>query len=407
MSKKQHNYYYSITSPPSEATSSNTSQAPLIDTAQDDNTNLISPPAYDEAIATPDSTPLQHSTSPKPSTKKSGFFGHVRDKSIPLFNPTSPSSSAAAEASAPLVIDMDRQQTYSDDSNIFTNTGDHDVNEPLINTDQQQVILRDSFQGRPPPPNYSVYHAHYQTKKSGILSRDPHLNQDGEALAQFLQQQNNPPLMKIKFYGYHEETHFRTRSVTDDEGNRREEQEPVTRKVDDFNFGIDCSDDVFPQCQGLYVLPDPDTGHIKTVRQLCDDYVHEINTLKELRLTKVIKWNYAELTRALTSAIRAHGYHHSVEISYEINNHKITVKTDSAISKLSDHKAVRFLFFLTCLWIFAWPLLWLFKKKFGHSTLKSEWLMKKTERQWYDDHVHEVLGQIDSTPHFGNVPFLL
>jgi hypothetical protein len=96
-----------------------------------------------------------------------------------------------------------------------------------------------------------------------------------------------------------------------------------------------------------------------------------------------------------------------VDISYELNNHKITIKTDSPVSKMSDHKAIRFLFFITCLWIFAWPLLWLYKKKFGHSTLKSEWLMKVTERQWYNDHVHEVLGQIDSTPRFANVPFIL
>lgn len=110
---------------------------------------------------------------------------------------------------------------------------------------------------------------------------------------------------------------------------------------------------------------------------------------------------------AFTSAIRAHGYYHSVVISYELGNHKITIKTNSTVSKMSDHKAIRFLFFITCLWIFAWPILWLCKKKFGHSTLKSEWVMKVTEREWYEDHVHEVLGQIDRTPRFGNVPFLL
>lgn len=104
-------------------------------------------------------------------------------------------------------------------------------------------------------------------------------------------------ILTVSFLGYHDETYYRSRSIRDEEGNWREEREPVTKTVDDFNFDIECSDDVSSQCQGLYVLPDPKSGEIKTVRQLCDDYVHEVNTLKELRLTKVIHWNYAELTR--------------------------------------------------------------------------------------------------------------
>lgn len=47
----------------------------------------------------------------------------------------------------------------------------------------------------------------------------------------------------------------------------------------------------------MYVTPDKKTGQVKTVRQLCDDYIHEHNKLKELRLTKVVEWNYPELTR--------------------------------------------------------------------------------------------------------------
>ena len=47
----------------------------------------------------------------------------------------------------------------------------------------------------------------------------------------------------------------------------------------------------------MYVLPDRKTGFTKSVRELCDEYVHEKNQLKELRLTKVIEWDYATLTR--------------------------------------------------------------------------------------------------------------
>ncbi|ORZ24568.1 hypothetical protein BCR42DRAFT_403196 [Absidia repens] len=417
MSKKQHDYYYSFTSPPSASSSSSAPSAPSIDEVQDNN-DMASPPGYDEAIQVLDST-LPFST-PHPPAKKSELDGYVRDRTIPSFNPASPSSSTATAPPQGIVLDsqphtnspsspLHLQNTDINNDYIY-NTGDYGDNEPLLSIDQQQQLTppqQNPFQGRPPPPNYTIYHAQYETKKSGLLSRDHHLNNDGEALAQFLQQHNVPPNMKIKFYGYHEETYYRSRNTRDEEGNWREEREPVTKRVDDFNFDIDCSATVDSTCRGLYVLPDPKTGHIKTVRELCDDYVHEVNQLKELRLTKVIDWDYAQLTRAFTSAIRAHGYYHSVVISYELGNHKITIKTDSTVSRLSDNKAIRFLFFITCLWIFAWPILWLCKKKFGHSILKSEWAMKVTERQWYEDHVHEVLGQIDRTPRFGNVPFLL
>lgn len=97
---------------------------------------------------------------------------------------------------------------------------------------------------------------------------------------------------------------------------------------------------------------------------------------------------------AFTAAIRAHGYHHSICISYELTHHNIVIKTDSKVSRLADNRLMRYFMYLTCLWIFTWPVLWACRKKFGHSTLKSEWRMAVTERQWYNDHVHEVLGQI-------------
>jgi hypothetical protein len=67
--------------------------------------------------------------------------------------------------------------------------------------------------------------------------------------------------------------------------------------VDDFDFKIDAGSYVSPVCQGMYILPDPKTGHAKTLRELCDEYIHEKNNLKELQLTKEVKWNFAELTR--------------------------------------------------------------------------------------------------------------
>ncbi|KAI8335925.1 hypothetical protein BC941DRAFT_429759 [Chlamydoabsidia padenii] len=377
MSKKQHDFYYSFTSPPS--ITSETPSAPPFDQVVPDDASTCSPPDYDEAIRSLD----PDMPSSAPPANKSELTGYIRDESIPCFNPAASSSNTT-------------------NSKPTHDTGDYDgFDDHGIDDDDQGPLLQEHqwpVQEHNSPPTYSVYHAKYQVNQSGVLSRDHHLNNDGEALAQFLQQHNIPPRLKIKFYGYHDETHYRTRKTHDKDGHWQEERQPVTKRVDDFNFTIDCSDSVSTECQGLYVLPDPKSGCIKTVRQLCDDYVRETNQLKELQLTKVIDWDYARLTRAFTAAIRAHGYHHSICISYELTRQTITIKTDSLVSQMSDNWMVRGFFYLTFLWIFTWPALWLCRKKFGHSTLKSEWVMAVSERQWYNDHVHEVLGQIKTTP---------
>lgn len=53
------------------------------------------------------------------------------------------------------------------------------------------------------PPEYAPYRATYKMKKKGVLSRDHHINEDGEALFRFLLDHNSPPAMSIKVRGKH------------------------------------------------------------------------------------------------------------------------------------------------------------------------------------------------------------
>ncbi|KAI8074593.1 hypothetical protein BC940DRAFT_329140 [Gongronella butleri] len=392
MSKKQHDYYYSYTSPPTSSSQegSTTPSAPSIEQVGGPSSSSALPSYQDAIVSDPSSPPMP--------IHVSELDGFVRDTSIPPFNPYHSPPSAQAPLPEGAIYntgDYDGQQHHCDQE------------QPLLGGGAVQAQAGDRFFGRPPPPGYSIYTAKYETKKKGILSRDVHLNQDGEALAQFLQQHNTPPRMKIKFHGYHEETYYRSRNVRDEDGNWREEREPVTKTIDDFVFYTDCSNDISPECRGIYVMPDPKTGEIKAVRDLCDEYVRSPSQLKELRLNKVIEWDYTQLTRAFTTAIRQHGYHHSVSISFEMENYRVYVKSNSTMSRLADHKAIRFLFFITCLWVLAWPLLVIFRQQFGHRTLKSEWKMTVTEQQWFERHLREVLAQINPTARFGNAPFLL
>ncbi|KAL0089209.1 hypothetical protein J3Q64DRAFT_1727548 [Phycomyces blakesleeanus] len=356
MSKKLHDYYYTYTSPSSSA----------VPSAPPEEAGSSSLPSYDDAIKPYDLN------SQEPPAKRP-LAGFVRDATIISFDPPS-----------------------SDDPGEGNSSTD-----PLLANEEENP-----YRGRPPPPNYSIYHAPFYRTTEEVISRDDHLNRDGEALLQFLNEHNTVPGMAVHFYGYHEETHWRRRTTRDSDGNITEESEPVTQRVDDFTFDVDCSQDIIPICQGIYVLPDKKTGLVKAVRALCDEYVHEKNKLKELQLTKVVNWNYPELTKAFTAAIRAHGYTSTVEISYRMKSHKVIVKTSSWISRTSDNRVVQVLLFISCLWIIVWPIIWFCKKKFGHTTLKSEWIMSVSERDWYQRHIHEVLGQVRKENAY-NVPFIL
>jgi hypothetical protein len=97
------------------------------------------------------------------------------------------------------------------------------------------------------------------------------------------------------------------------------------------------------------------------------------------------------ISLALTSVIRHNGYYDNISITYDLKNEEIIVKADSSLSRWSDDKVVRFLCFITCLWIIAGPLLWLFKKKFGDSVLKSVWNMTISEQDWYQQNVNEII----------------
>lgn len=373
-------YYYSYHSPAVAPPSA----PPADDAAASSSSSSALPPTYEEAIG------LSQSQDPTKANERLAV-------EIPAYNPSSSSTIP-------------------------------DCNVPLLANEQQEED--NPFRGRPAPPGYSVYRAAYETKKDGtVWSRDEHLNSDGEALVQFLKEHNTPPKMHVRFYGmlkrecsytvqaidpirkgYHEETHWRTRTTRDRDGNTVEETEPVTQRVDDFEFFVDASDAISPQCRAMHVV---DRDGSKTVRQLCDDYVHETNRLKELQMTKVIvDWDFGELTRAFTSAIRTYaGYHHSIEISFELKEHKVLVKSNSRWARTVDHWAVRWFCYLTLLVAIAWPILWLYRKRFGHATLKSEWSMAVSERAFYQQHIASVLTQVreqhQRNATFGAVPFIL
>ncbi|KAI8087990.1 uncharacterized protein B0P05DRAFT_584700 [Gilbertella persicaria] len=349
MSKKEANYYYSYSSPPVQGS---TTSAPTEPSGK----NSAQLPSYDQAT--------EHASSS--SETYHAVDGYILDSSA---------------------MQMPMPNTTTSDYGPYNSTIENDA--PLLAEHEDN----NQFMGRPPPPNYSIHQAKYEIVRDGVVSRDSHINQDGEALLQFLYQHNKAPYLIIHFHGYHEETVWTMETTRNRDGEEVTERVPTTRQIDDFKFDIDCSAEVSPVCHGIYVLPDAKTGEQKAVRQLCEDYVRSQNALKELKLTKEIHWDFNNLTRALTAAIRDSGYFEHINITYTLENNEIVVKTDEKISQLMDNKYIRFFFFITCLWIIAWPLVYYLKDKFGHSTLKSAWKMSLSESEWYERHAQEIVQQ--------------
>ncbi|KAI7847974.1 hypothetical protein BDC45DRAFT_561945 [Circinella umbellata] len=249
------------------------------------------------------------------------------------------------------------------------------------------------------PPRYHIPFETYSQDDKG-LTRNIQVNAFSEELYSFLQQRNTvPPKIFVHIKGTSNQNEQYRRTY--DSNGQQVTVEPVLVGKPgeyiphvDFDYTINCSDLVSQISDGFHVLPERKTGYVKTVLELCEDYVRDTHRLKELQLTKVIDWDEALLSRLVTAGIHAHGYSHRLSITIEKREHKVTVKPASRISRMADNKFIRFFFYITFLFIFAWPMLILCRKKIGHVTLQSKWQMELSEKRWCDQYMTEILGQI-------------
>ena len=92
------------------------------------------------------------------------------------------------------------------------------------------------------PPDFSHFAAeHFQIDNEDVVSHDPRLNTDGEALYRFLLAQSDlyPPWIRINLKGTHQETHTRFVNEQDAQGRQSTRTENYTETITDFDFCID------------------------------------------------------------------------------------------------------------------------------------------------------------------------
>ncbi|KAI0695182.1 hypothetical protein BC835DRAFT_1273768 [Cytidiella melzeri] len=115
----------------------------------------------------------------------------------------------------------------------------------------------------PPPPDFAPYEAEYfeEAADGSVVSHDPHLNEDGEALYRFLLSQSQiPPQLFLHVKGQHQEHQTRSVRRIDDRGHARWATETESVTVHDFDFHIDVSQYIL-QKPTQWSIPDEEPAY--------------------------------------------------------------------------------------------------------------------------------------------------
>ncbi|KAF8807378.1 hypothetical protein BYT27DRAFT_7164905 [Phlegmacium glaucopus] len=281
----------------------------------------------------------------------------------------------------------------------------------------------DESLGLGPPPDFTPYEAQYfEVGYSDVVSHDPHLNSDGEALYRFLlSQATSSPSHRISCRGTHSESRYRWVTERDTNGHSRSRQETYTETVVDFDFCIDIvpnspvdpvqwsvADDE-PAYRGLMVrefegsvgtgrgvakgqklkdykkwvekrnglglppwvremdtdITDGSIVHLvslrssKTLRQWADEYCASPKYLKEFVYKKVLYgWNMQQIESAIRSTIKSTPYNGSLQINFTPYGSKVYIRPNNAVSRMLSNKWLKFLSII----LLIFPFIWLFKR---------------------------------------------
>ncbi|KAK0465054.1 uncharacterized protein EV420DRAFT_1637223 [Desarmillaria tabescens] len=271
-----------------------------------------------------------------------------------------------------------------------------------------------------PPPEFAPYHAEYfDTGNGNIVSHDPHLNSDGEALYRFLlSQASTPPSLSLHCRGTHSETRQRHVTHTGHGGRVETRFESYTETVVDFDFYISLDQLILPEPTHWSVadsdpayrgrmfreidlsgprkarwkerrafrswIKDRDARGLppwisniqttdtcptledsvvlrssKTLRAWADEYCASPKYLKEFVYVKSIYgWNLRNLESAIRSIIKTSFYTGTLEVNFETSGKQVYIRPDNRLSRTLSNKWLKFLSII----LFIFPFIWLFKR---------------------------------------------
>ncbi|KAL8684675.1 MAG: hypothetical protein Q9218_008194 [Villophora microphyllina] len=210
--------------------------------------------------------------------------------------------------------------------------------------------------------------SHLSRDESTTATHYPLYSQDAGFLGQMLQDQAKyPPTFTARMVGTHTETR-RT----------KEKQEKVT--VTDFDVRLDMTHLLVPNAttppsllQHGFETPSPGIkayrGHrIKTASAAesaedadayIDSYVSSPFPVRSFTLNRrIIYHDSAALEALMTSLVGSTNYRGHLKVSFPITHRRVTVCSPCWQNDYREKTWLRWIFYLTFLWIFSWPYLW-------------------------------------------------
>ena len=195
-----------------------------------------------------------------------------------------------------------------------------------------------------------------------------------------LDQARYPPIYFVQLYGTHTET-------------RRNGNKETKDKITDFRIRINIthllgSSKVSPPELNarMEVLPDNKRGYRGTIvpqlkpnfagindeearpgllRLWCEKYVSDASKVKSFLLRReIINHDVKRLEQLLRSAIAETNYRGHLSVEFPIQHQRLIVYSPSLINQWRITVWIRWVFYCTFLWLFAWPALFFFTSRY-------------------------------------------
>ncbi|KAJ3389485.1 hypothetical protein HDU84_008708 [Entophlyctis sp. JEL0112] len=168
------------------------------------------------------------------------------------------------------------------------------------------------------------------------------------------------PRLLVHIRGFHEECMGRNETETHPK-----------RKVTDFEMTIDASNYISANWDRVSatspVIPGPQNTvddeeqylHDRTWKSALEEFVTSEHPLKEIRLTKEIEWDFANLETSILLAIRQMGYQDTVKVRFETKGQTVSALSPSNFSRVANNVILQALSILTCLCVIVGPAVWI------------------------------------------------
>ncbi|KAG0210196.1 hypothetical protein BGX28_009501 [Mortierella sp. GBA30] len=248
------------------------------------------------------------------------------------------------------------------------------------------------FAGIPTQPGLTLINpqdisiAGFERSKHGAVSCDQVL-EDPYQLYRFFVAHNDRPTLEVKIQGHHME-HYEN-CETDSDGKQKRVSQDMY--VEDFNIVYDLTPFISPRGI-IYTVPDPKTGWTPTLKEAMERFADEENEFKEMHMKKTICWDFEDLTKAITHAVRSTNYRDALTITYPTTNDLVVVESASRLATFMRSGWTKALCFLTCVGVIFYPARAIYRKK--DKTLRSEFQMTISTRDFYMHNYWHIVNQV-------------